>query len=79
METLIQHCNRNVILTTSSRRRYLDFEPTLLQFCIEQKMWTFHGHMVTFPQHCLQVVKNIKGVINHCHKKEEYRCPFENE
>ena len=55
--TSVQYCNRNVKLTTFSRRRYYNVAATLYQFCKEPQTWTIHGHVVTFPQICFKVVK----------------------
>lgn len=61
--TLMQRFSRSVKFTTSSRRRYYDVGPTLRQRCEELKMWTWshHGHIVTFPQSCLKVLKTFSN------------------
>ena len=48
--TLKQRYNCNLNFTTSSPCRYYDIAPTLHHLCKERKMWTFHGHIVTFAQ-----------------------------
>lgn len=61
MATLIQRCNRNVKFATFFRRWYYDIAPRLCQRSGEHQMWTIHGHMVTFPQPYLKVVKKLNN------------------
>ena len=57
--TSIQRYNCNVKFITSSRRWYYDVETTLRQLYKERKRQIIHGHMLTFPQSYLKIVKNF--------------------
>ena len=59
MLTSIQRYNCNVKFITSSRRWYYDVETTLRQLYKERKRQIIHGHMLTFPQSYLKIVKNF--------------------
>ena len=59
MATSIQRCNCNFKFLTSSRRWYYDVATTLRQLYKERKRKIIHGHMVTFPQSYLKIVKNF--------------------
>ena len=50
MSTSIQHCNRKVRFTTSSRRWYYEVAKKLRQSFKELKVWT---RMIAFPHPCL--------------------------
>ena len=59
MVTSIHFCNFNVKFTICSRRRYKDVASTLRQLCKERKIWTIHGHMVTFPNFYLKAAEKF--------------------
>ena len=72
MTTLIQCCKHNVKLTTSSKRRYYNFAPMLHQLYEKCKMWTIHGHIVTFPKPCLKVAKKFINGMTLSSMRDQY-------
>lgn len=54
----IQSCSY-VKFTRTSRRRYYNVTPTLCKLSEERQIWTFHGGMITSPQHCFKVMKKF--------------------